>query len=404
MLFPPEYRESAEVALKATLDSLKYFSQQLGPYPYPHVTVVVPPYNAGESGGMEYETFFTTDASALPEYVRYVTVHEFGHGYFMGLLASNEFEEPFLDEGLNELFDSRMVNLDPPHEPLPAERRLHVTFPKLDQFHLERISGVSNSQADAIAESSWHRFTEGSYGSVYARTAAVFHDLEAEIGTPAFEKAFRLYYSRWHFRHPSTADLHQAFVDSGVDSAILERVFTQAVYGTGVVDDAVQSVTADEDEPQPGLVLENDKWIERTPDEVEKLIKDQREAFKKTHGDKPLKGPFGEIKASPFGWRNTITAFRRQMFVPQILLVTYEDGSSERIAWPGSVDEKWHRWQLPRPVRVHSAQLDPDGAILLDVNKFDDGMTRQPSHAASRRWTLDASAFVDALLAIGGSL
>src|SRR5262249_44885220 len=111
VLYPPEYEGSAKVALQTTIDSLRYFSSTLGPYPYPHVTVLVPPYNATESGGMEYETFFTTvgGGKSADPVVRYVTVHEFGHGYFMGLLASNEFEEPFLDEGMNEWWDSRML-------------------------------------------------------------------------------------------------------------------------------------------------------------------------------------------------------------------------------------------------------------------------------------------------------
>ena len=61
VLYAPENEPSAQVALKGTIDSLRYFSETLGPYPYPHVTCVVPPYNAEESGGMEYETFFTTD-------------------------------------------------------------------------------------------------------------------------------------------------------------------------------------------------------------------------------------------------------------------------------------------------------------------------------------------------------
>src|SRR5262249_21974028 len=108
VLHPPEYAESARVALQATRDALAYYGSTLGPYPYRQVTVVVPPYDAIESGGMEYETFFTTIGALGPpllQVVRFATVHELGHGYFMGILATNEFEEPFLDEGLNELWN-----------------------------------------------------------------------------------------------------------------------------------------------------------------------------------------------------------------------------------------------------------------------------------------------------------
>ena len=94
VLAPREYADSARDALEWTLKSIESFSQTLGPYPYRQVTVVVPPFNAIESGGMEYETFFTTVGGLGPplrQTVPFVTVHEFGHGYFMGLLATNEF-------------------------------------------------------------------------------------------------------------------------------------------------------------------------------------------------------------------------------------------------------------------------------------------------------------------------
>ena len=41
----------------------------------------------------------------------FVTIHEFGHGYFYGILGSNEFEEPWLDEGMNEYWNQRMMTM-----------------------------------------------------------------------------------------------------------------------------------------------------------------------------------------------------------------------------------------------------------------------------------------------------
>ena len=45
----------------------------------------------------------------------YTTIHEFGHQYFQGLLASKEHTEPWLDEGVNSfsnyyVFVKRMLN------------------------------------------------------------------------------------------------------------------------------------------------------------------------------------------------------------------------------------------------------------------------------------------------------
>src|SRR3546814_15587545 len=81
------------------------------------ISAVIPPYNATEAGGMEYPTFFTADSydDVTPGTLNahgldFVTIHEFGHGYFMGLLASNEFEEPMLDECLNDYCNNSMLS------------------------------------------------------------------------------------------------------------------------------------------------------------------------------------------------------------------------------------------------------------------------------------------------------
>ena len=63
---------------------------------------------------MEYTTIFTSAGSGMvPSFYRLpemVTVHEFGHAYFMGILASNEFEEPWLDEGVNQYWEQRIMD------------------------------------------------------------------------------------------------------------------------------------------------------------------------------------------------------------------------------------------------------------------------------------------------------
>ena len=97
-------------ALVATLESME---NRFGPYPWSTVTVIHPPDDAGGAQGMEYPTLFTTsDIIHLPAWVRlfdieeqmsgtFTTIHEFGHQYFQGLLASDESAQPWLDEGLN---------------------------------------------------------------------------------------------------------------------------------------------------------------------------------------------------------------------------------------------------------------------------------------------------------------
>jgi hypothetical protein len=382
-----EYAQSAQEALKATVDSLRYFSSTLGPYPYPHVTVVVPPFNAMESGGMEYETFFTTVGGngLLGSATRYVTVHEFGHGYFMGLLASNEFEEPFLDEGMNELWDCRLLDGERFEPKLPGVLGLlGLHFPSLSYWDLERLNGTRRFQADPIAGSSWNRFSQESYGLIYSRTAVAFHDLEKRLGGDAFARGMKLYYQRWHHRHPSTADLREALAEGTGQRELVDAWFDAQVNAAAPVDDRVVSVDSTEVLPEPGTRVEGgDKRIEKDESDVTREIDATRDAWKASHPGAKEGDP------GPFPIRNEVVVRRFAAHVPQRVVVAFADGSKETLPVP--VDERWHRFTLIRPTKVVSAQLDPDADVLLDLDKLDDGRTRESHGAASTRWGLEVA-------------
>jgi len=397
VLYGAEYAEAARIALKSTIDGLDYFSRTLGPYPYQQVTVVVPPYNALEAGGMEYETFFTTIGAVgqpLISLVRFVTIHEFGHGYFMGILATNEFEEPFLDEGLNQLWNAKQLEGETTQFAAPGLLgQLGLRTPKLSYWDLER-RGTQHFQADPIAGSSWMRYSTSSYGLVYHRTALAFHDLEKRIGPKVIEEGFREYYRRWRFRHPSTADLEKALEDTaGQQAPLVRQWFEEQIYAGTPVDDRVDLVEATEVVPEPGAVLQADGTrVERDVKEVHKEIRKIRQAFKKAH---PKAKP---SEPGPFPWRSVVEVRRYAAHVPQKLVLKFEDGSSETLSWPA--EERWHRYLLERPTPIVSVQLDPDRDVLLDLNKLDDGRTREASRLVVGRWTLELKAWVDLAFAL----
>lgn len=397
VLAPREYAASARDALEWTVKGLEYFSRTLGPYPYRQVTVVVPPFNALESGGMEYETFFTTVGGLGPplrQAVPFVTVHEFGHGYFMGLLATNEFEEPFLDEGLNELWDLRLLSEAGQTIQLPAPgvlARLGLRTPRISYWDLER-SGTQRFQADPIAGNSWDRFSTGSYGLIYARTALVFHDLEARLAPGVLARGFAEYYRRWRFRHPSTADLEAALADAaGSEAPLVRRWFAEQVYERAPVDDRVETVEATEVLPEPGTFVLDGKRVERTQAEVDAAVQSRRAEFRKAHPEAKPGDP------GPFPWRSVVQVRRYAAQVPQTLVLKF-DGAAERVQWPEG--ERWHRWVFERPQRIASAQLDPKREVLLDLDKLDDGRTRERAPLASRRWTLECKAWVELALSM----
>jgi len=403
VIYPPEYAASAKPVLKATLDSLSYFSDTLGPYPYKTVTAVVPPFNASEAGGMEYPTFFTAEAydsvkpKTMDEYMLdFVTIHEFGHGYFYGLLASNEFEEPMLDEGLNEYWDERMLRER--GQPLYLTQPLWQFFgvqPAMPVFMLERMFATLSRPSDPLGQNAWDRLSSGDYVTVYTRTATAMHDLEERLGKDVMEKAFKDYYARWHFRHPSIADLQASLSESSGKPDVVAQVFNQYVFGTDRIDDRVSDITSDEVLPLAGTVMKDGRRVETSSEENEAAIDKQREAWNKAHPD-AKKG------TGPFPWKTVVTVWRDGSSVPQTLKVSFADGSTENVRWDDQ--RRWARFAFTKPAKGVSAELDPAQKIYLDANKLNDSRTVESNHAASNRWGADFAALIQGIYAFLGTL
>lgn len=401
VLFPPEFASHAAPVMKATKDSLEYFSRTLGPYPYKTVTVVVPPHNASEAAGMEYPTFFTVDSypglkpgTTSAAMLDFVTIHEFGHGYFYGILASNEFEEPFLDEGLNEYWNHRMLRDAGRKMPLTTPFLRNIGFaPEVDGFAFERQATPRDEPSDPLGQNAYQRHQ--GIGPVYTRGAITMRDLEAQLGKETMERAFKEYYRRWKFRHPSIADFREVLAEVSGKRQLVETVFAQQVYATTRVDDRIASFTSEAQEPLPGVRLENGKRVSVSEEQAAQRADKLREAWEKAHPDaKPGTGPFPYL--------TQVTVRRRGADVPQTLVVTFADGSKETVQWSG--EQRWHTFEWRKPVQAVSARIDPEGKHLLDVNKLDDSRTLKKDGTAARRWTFDLAAIFQSIISLIATL
>src|ERR1700678_1032332 len=113
ILMQPAHWSQAERHEKILRESLDHFERWYGPYPYKTITLVDPEPDSA-AGGMEYPTFITGDSNwfmqkrlALPEVV---VEHEFGHQYWYGMVATYEFEDAWMDEGINSYTEVKVLD------------------------------------------------------------------------------------------------------------------------------------------------------------------------------------------------------------------------------------------------------------------------------------------------------
>lgn len=131
LMIQPERAAQAERHIHATGAALFFYGLWYGEYPYEQVTVVDPAWGASAAGGMEYPTLFTcgTELFTASDMHRpeSVTVHEAGHQFWYGVVANNEPEAAWLDEGLNSYSDSETLFREyGPSRATTRYSRLHV--------------------------------------------------------------------------------------------------------------------------------------------------------------------------------------------------------------------------------------------------------------------------------------
>jgi hypothetical protein len=261
--------------------------------------------------------------------------------------------------------------------------------PAFQAFDAERTGTPRNDPADAPGQNAYNRLQD--IGPVYSRTATLMRDLEARVGKEPMERAFKEYYRRWKFRHPSTADLRETLAEVTGQRAVVETVFAQQVYAATKVDDRIAEFSSREQLPLPGTRQVGSNWVEDKQEDLDKRVEKDREAWKKAN-------PKAREGLGPYPFRTEVLVRRHGAAVPQTLTVKFADGTSETVRW--DAEEKWHKFSWTRPARAVSAELDPQRQHYLDVSKLDDSRTIKPDASASRRWGMDVAALIEYLLTL----
>ncbi|MBM7865287.1 M1 family peptidase [Heliobacterium gestii] len=336
-------------AVAAALEGLATY----GAYPYATLTVIDPPNDAPGAGGMEYPTLITGGTPNFPgegsaELDR-VLIHEAAHQYWYGLVASNEFEEAWLDEGMTSYAEGKILAGYKPDTRVPF--RL-FGLPLLNQPLRDGCPGLFRAALgpwvpDPIRLDSWKFASEQSYAvSVYNRAALALYSLERLIGEEKMQALLSSYFSRWSFRHPGTNDFLRIVAEKAGDRASI--LFQQWLSTPGALDYAIGSVRT-----------------ANTPD-----------------------GPAWTIRIDRRG----------ELQAPVEIAVIGKDGHVQSLFWEDGGRYKEFTLSGAAPEAV---VVDPGEKLALDINRLNNYWAKEPNRAAALRWSLFVASLYQGLMAFG---
>lgn len=363
LLIRPEHEHNKERFLGAARSALNFYEDYIEKYPYPTLTIVSPPFYGLAAGAMEYPTLITSPTmSGFPSGIRTtetLVIHELTHQYFMQMLATNEQEEPWMDEGFTSFFEAKIMDETYAGGVIDLDFfNIHIGSKELRRG---RFLNGENIKVNPISDFGYH-FNHGSYSQiVYGKTAVWLRTLEGMVGDETMRDIMKTYFTRWKFKHPGRQD----FID--VVNEIVPKhhgdkfgedmnwFLNQSIYGTDVCDYAIRSIENSE-------IPEGMGFFENTEDCV-----------------KPLNSKGLKV------YQSKVVVFRLgEFYVPQEVAITFDDGSTIIEQWDGKGRSK--EWVYEGSREIVSAHIDPSLKIPLDKNLINNSYTTKPNSSGLTRY------------------
>jgi hypothetical protein len=304
---------------------------------------------------MEYPTLITAGSRWLaprqalqPESV---TIHETGHQFWYGMVASNEFEHAWMDEGFTTFSTTRVLGeRDPDYatmryfggfvpwvfRDLPLSRESETR-----SSHLYR---QSLSRGDVQSLPTWQYWPGSAAATTYHKTALWLHTLERMLGWGTLQRILAVYFNRWSFRHPKPRDFFAVVNEiSGQD---LTWFFDQVHRTSAVFDYGVE------------------------------VFRSERAA-----------GVAAEPEGPPVYRTTVVTRRHGDGIFPVDVKVTLDNDEEVRWRWDGR--DRWKVFEIDTAVPARRVDVDPDRVLLLDVRSTNTSATLQPAgDRAARKWSL----------------
>ncbi len=203
--------DSAAIYVKRAID---FYSDNVGPYPFKHLTVIDGNITAG--GGMEYPELIIIGTSKqikngfsignkYNSVSERVIAHETGHQWFYGALATDEYNEPFMDESINSFFENEFM------KKYGKKKRKNPEFASVyNNLMIAAVPYYANIYYPMNVSCS--RFNNDNadniqYGAaIYSEGAIIMREIRSIMGQKEFNNFIHEYYKRYKFSHPHIDD------------------------------------------------------------------------------------------------------------------------------------------------------------------------------------------------------
>ena len=224
-LYPwPRSGRGWENAAENTQWSIRVYSENFFPYPYPQATSI-----AGPVGGMEYPMIVFVHTADEPQGAFGTIDHEHGHEWYPMIVGSNERRYAWMDEGFNTYINAFS------NERRQAGFSAYPTY--LRRWQETRAQGIESplvTRPDHVVS--------GALGTIgYRKPGVTLLTLRNHVvGREAFDRAFREYTRRWAFRHPTPGDFFRTV--ENVVGEDLSWFWRGWMYTTDVLDLGIDGV------------------------------------------------------------------------------------------------------------------------------------------------------------------
>ncbi|WP_437396101.1 M1 family metallopeptidase [Flagellimonas lutimaris] len=233
----PEFNENWKKLQPKTAEAMSFFSKNVGKYPYEQYSVV-----QGGDGGMEYA--MSTLVTGNREYGSLVgvMVHEMAHSWFQHVLATNESEHEWMDEGFTSFISSLCMNQ------IMEQNKQNPFEGSYRNYYALVNSGLEMPQATHA-----DRYTTNfAYGvAAYSKGSIFLSQLGYIIGQDKLMETIQKYFEDFKFKHPVPNDIKRtAEKVSGME---LNWYLTDWTQTTNTIDYGIKSVEADGDKTKVSM-------------------------------------------------------------------------------------------------------------------------------------------------------